>query len=151
MCNEAAETCPWTLEHVPDNLKMQEMCDETVCGGPWNMRYIPDWFVTQQQIKIWHDNAYYCNDDSLIRWYEGHLKRKAQKEKLKEELVPFAWHPSLWWDWCMCLLLGIHHVGGIGACQKTKRGIQNNCGHKHGLFCIWWPNTKNFLTKKNYK
>ena len=28
-------------------------------------------------------------------------KRKAQKAKLKEELMRVAWHPSRWWDSCV--------------------------------------------------
>ena len=28
-------------------------------------------------------------------------KIKGQKAKIKEELLPTAWHPSRWWDWCM--------------------------------------------------
>ena len=28
-------------------------------------------------------------------------KRKPQKAKIKEELLPIAWHPSRWWDWCI--------------------------------------------------
>ena len=36
-----------------------------------------------------------------MEWYEGYKKRKAQKAKIKEELIPIAWHPSRWWDWCM--------------------------------------------------
>ena len=28
-------------------------------------------------------------------------KRKAQKAKIKKELMPIAWHPSRYWDWCM--------------------------------------------------
>ena len=28
-------------------------------------------------------------------------KRKAQKAKIKEELLPIAWHPLTWWDWCV--------------------------------------------------
>ena len=64
------------------------------------MRYVPDWFLTHQQIKIWHDNDDYCNDDEIIEWYQGYQKRKTQKAKIKEELLPIAWHPSRWWDWC---------------------------------------------------
>ena len=77
------------------------MCNEAVRGGPWNLRHISDWFVTEQQIKIWHDDAYYCNDDRLISWYKGHLKQKAQKTKIKDKLMPIAWHPSRYWDWYM--------------------------------------------------
>ena len=28
-------------------------------------------------------------------------KRRAQKAKIKEELMPIAWHTSRWWDWCV--------------------------------------------------
>ena len=31
----------------------------------------------------------------------GYQKRKAQKGPLKEELLPIAWHPSRYWDWCI--------------------------------------------------
>ena len=30
--------------------------------------------LTQQQIKIWHDNDDYCDDDELIEWY--HVSQK---------------------------------------------------------------------------
>ena len=62
---------------------------------------IPDWFVTHQQIKIWHDSNKYCDDDELIKGYKGYKKRKAQKVQIKKELMPVAWHPSRWWDWCV--------------------------------------------------
>ena len=29
------------------------------------------------------------------------IKNKAQKASIKEGLLPIAWHPSRWWDWCM--------------------------------------------------
>ena len=76
------------------------MCNEAVHGGSWNLRHVPDWFVTKQQIKLWHDDAYYCNDDRLIRRSNRYKRRKAQKTLIKEELMPIAWHPS-YWDWCM--------------------------------------------------
>ena len=65
------------------------------------MQFVPDWFATQQQLKIWHDDDDYCNDDELIEWYNGYQKRKAQKAQIKEELMPIAWHPSRWWGWCV--------------------------------------------------
>ena len=57
--------------------------------------------VTHQQIKIWHDNDDYCNDDEVIKWYEGYQKHKVQKAQIKKELMPVAWHQSRWWDWCV--------------------------------------------------
>ena len=46
-------------------------------------------------------NDGYCNDDELIKWYNGYQKRKAQKASIKEELMSIAWHPSRYWDCCM--------------------------------------------------
>ena len=60
-----------------------------------------DWFVTHQQIKIWHDNDDYCNDDGLMEWYNGYKALKAQKASIKEGLLPIAWHPSRYWYWCV--------------------------------------------------
>ena len=57
--------------------------------------------MTQQQIKSWDEDDYYCDDDKIVKWYEGHQKRKAQKAKIKDELMPIAWYPSRWWDWCV--------------------------------------------------
>ena len=63
------------------------------------MIYVPDWFVTQQQVKLWHDDDDY--DEIMIRWYDGYKKWKAQKAKIKEELMPIIWDQSRWWDWCV--------------------------------------------------
>ena len=89
-----ARGCPWLIDHVPDDFKTQEMCTKTLELCPWSLEYIPDWFVTKEQIKLWHD-------DRLLKWYEGYQKRKAQKTSRKEGLMPIAWHPSRYWDWCM--------------------------------------------------
>ena len=106
MCDKSIEIEPFTLWHVPDNLKTKKMCIRAVEAGLGLLEYVPDWFVTQQQIKIWRDDdeycdAEYCDDDELIKWYDGYQKRKAQKAKTKEELLPIAWHPDHVMDWCM--------------------------------------------------
>ena len=77
------------------------MCNNAVRMNPWLLNYVPDWFVTQGQIRLWHDDYYHCNDNEIIDWFEGHQKRKAQKAKIKDELMPTVWHPSRWWDWCV--------------------------------------------------
>ena len=82
------------------------------------LKYVPDWFVTDQQIKIWHDNDYDCNDGKLIEWHKSYQKRKTQKAKIKEELLPIAWHPSRYWDWCTS--------------EDEKKKRQKNYGHRHG-------------------
>ena len=34
-------------------------------------------------------------------WRDAYIKRKTQKAKIKKELMPVAWHPDRWWDWCV--------------------------------------------------
>ena len=101
MCNGAVKADPWQLEYVPDHLKAQEMFNEAVRRESWNLRHVLDWLVTQQQMKIWHDDAYYCNDNEMIEWYDGYKKRKVQKASIKEELMSITWYPSRYCTWCM--------------------------------------------------
>ena len=101
MCDKAIEEDPGTLEFVPGHLKTQEFCDKAVEDDSYSLQYIPDWFVTQQQIDVWYDDDYVYNDDEVIECYKGYKKREAQKASIKKELIPIAWHPSRWWDWCM--------------------------------------------------
>ena len=49
---------------------------------------------SHQQIDVWYDDDDYCDDDDIIDWYNGYQKRKAQKAKIKEELLPITWHPD---------------------------------------------------------
>ena len=97
MCNEAVQGDPWTLGHIPDQYKTQEMCNEAVQREPEVLEYVPDWFVTLQ--KMWYEE--FDDDDVLITWRDAYIKRKAQKAKIKEELMPVAWHPDQWWNWCV--------------------------------------------------
>ena len=92
---------PRILPFLPHRFKTRQMCEKAVKKYLWLLKYVPDWFVTHQQIKIWHDNDDYCNDDELIEWYDDYKVRKAQKASIKEELLPIAWHPSRYWDWCV--------------------------------------------------
>ena len=110
MCDYAIEKCLWVLKDVPDHLKTEKMCDKVVWGDPFSLQFVPDWFVTQQQLKLWHYYDDYCNDDDddddddddvLIKWYHDYQKHKAQKAKIKDELMPIAWHPPWWWNWCV--------------------------------------------------
>ena len=89
------------LNDISDYLKTQKMCDKAVKDDPSSLQLVPNWFVTQQQRDMWYDDDYWYHDDDIIEWYEGHLKRKAQKVKIKDELMPIAWHPSRWWDRCI--------------------------------------------------
>ena len=98
ICNEVVSIYPFLLKHVPDHLKIKKLCNEAIQKRPCLLEYVPDWFVTQGQIKLWHDdNGYY----KFIEWYDSYIKRRAQKASIKEELLPIALHPSRWWDWCV--------------------------------------------------
>ena len=101
MCKKAVEAVQSWLERVSDNFKTKGMCNKAVQKIPHLLEYVPDWFVTQGQIKLWHDDACYCNADRLDKWYDGYQKRKTQKTKIKDKLMPVAWHPSRRWDWCV--------------------------------------------------
>ena len=92
---------PMASERIPDRLKTQKMCSKTLKDDTYYLQFVPDWFVTQQQLKIWHDDDDYCNVDELIKRYEGHQKRKAQKAKIKEKHLPIASHPDRVMDWCI--------------------------------------------------
>ena len=74
----------------------------------------------------------YDDEDNFFDCYEGYQKRKAQKVKIKEELLPIAWHPSRYWDWCVP--------------EDEKQEIKN-CGHKAWVILYLMTGYKNFLTK----
>ena len=95
MCKKLVEENPWLLEYVPNHFMTQKMCDDVVHRKPWLLEYIPDWFVREQQIGPRDD------DDVIIKWYNVYQKRRAQKAKIKEELLSIAWHPDRVMDWCM--------------------------------------------------
>ena len=101
MCKEVTEVDPWQLKNVPNHFKTQEMCDKAVRDYLFSLQFVPDFFVTQGQIDIWYEDDYVYNGNEMIKWYEGHQKRKAQKAKIKGELLPIAWHLNCVMDWCM--------------------------------------------------
>ena len=57
------------------------MGNNAVRMDPWFLQSVPDWFVTQEQIDVWYADDDYCNDYELIKWYEGHQKRRARRHK----------------------------------------------------------------------
>ena len=72
------------LKKVDKVLKTRGMCIKAVEKYLWLLKYVPDYFVTHEQIKIWHDNDDYCNDDELIEWYKGYQKHRAHKAQIKK-------------------------------------------------------------------
>ena len=114
MCNEAVQSDNEVLECDPDQYKTQEMCNEAVEKKPRVLKFVPDQFVTQEMwhkavkkkpeiLRFIHDqfvNHEYFHD-VLITWRDAYIKRKAQRAKIKEELMPIACHPDRWWNWCV--------------------------------------------------
>ena len=86
------------LRYVPDQYKTRQVCQKAVEKDPSPLGYVPDWFVPGEWACMWYDESdYWAGDENnFFRWYEGYKKRKAQKAKMKEELMPTAWHPSRW-------------------------------------------------------
>ena len=83
MCDDAVMEDLCVLEFVFDNFKAQEMCDKAVKEDPFSLVCVPDWFVTQQKVKLWHDDDNFY-DDEIIEWYNDCEKRKAQKVQIKK-------------------------------------------------------------------
>ena len=100
MC-KGVHFCPSLIGHVPDHFKTQEICNKAIDIDLYSLRFVPDWFVSQEM----HDSddwliRWWCNN-RLIKWYDGYKKQNTQKASIKEGLLPIAWHPSRYWDWCM--------------------------------------------------
>ena len=79
--NMRVRRAPDPSEDMPDHFKTLEMCNKAVEAGPCLLKFVPTHFRT------------HC-----LKIVE---KQKAQKASTKEELMPIAWHPSHWWDWCV--------------------------------------------------
>ena len=76
------------------------MCNDAVDAKPWLLLYVPDYFITQEmRTKAVKEIPWLLTD--VDTWYEGYIKRKAMKKNIKEELMPIAWHPDRYWDWCV--------------------------------------------------
>ena len=85
----------YTLEYI---LGIQEKYNKRVRREPHSLEYIPDDYKTQEMCKKAVEA-----DSCLLKFVPVHLrthcfkvvkKRKAQKAKIKEELMRVAWHPS---------------------------------------------------------
>ena len=96
-----------TLKHKKCALRL---CDKAVKDDSSSLQFFPDWFVAREQIDMLYDDYYdddgdHWDDDSdedkFFEWYDGYKKRKAQKAKIKKELMPITWYPSRCWDWCV--------------------------------------------------
>ena len=81
MCIKAVEVDPWQQNDVPDHFKTKNMCDDVAWGDPFSLGFILDWFVTQEQVKLWHDYDDYYDDYKLVEWCDGYQKRNTGKQR----------------------------------------------------------------------
>ena len=63
-------------------------------------------YIDLNKINLDDNNYDKVNPDTIIHvrhlaWYIKFEKRKALKKKLNEELMPIAWHPKRWLNFCM--------------------------------------------------
>ena len=68
------------------------------CAKLWLLEYVPDWFVKRGWMLMWYGDD---DEDKFFECYNGCKKRKAQKANIKKEVLPIAWHPLRYWDWCI--------------------------------------------------
>ena len=47
-------------------LKHKKMCDKAAKDDSSSLQLVPDWFVTYQQVKIWHNDDDYDDDDARL-------------------------------------------------------------------------------------
>ena len=36
-----------------------------------------------------------------MAWRSGYKQHKSCKKDISKEMMPVAWHPTRWWDWCV--------------------------------------------------
>ena len=109
MCNDIMHTMPDAFHLIPDRFKTQKMCDQAIKEDSSSLQFVPDWFLTRDWMQMWYDDYYDDDGDhwgndaeaKFFEWYDGYKKRKFQKASIKKELIPVAWHPSIYWDRCM--------------------------------------------------
>ena len=112
MCNKEVEEETCSLVFIPNRFKTQEMLNGVVCREPYTLLYVPDHFITQEmceEVMRVRSAAFFLILDRFktqeicikAAGTMGIKKRQAQKAKIKDKLMPIAWHPDLVMDWCM--------------------------------------------------
>lgn len=97
MCSKAVNL--YMLGYVPNEYKTQEMCEKPICSDScilfcnWFLQFVSDWLFTT---KILEDFG-----GGWSEWFDNQKHCKSQKVWMKHKLLPVAWYPSQWWDWCV--------------------------------------------------
>ena len=81
------------FQYVPEHFITPKKCVTRLVRENNDMfKYVPDWFVTAEMLEKYQDEE--------MAGLKSYKQRKAQKAKIKEELLPVAWHPDRVIDWC---------------------------------------------------
>ena len=109
MCESVIKENIYFFDGIPDELKTQEMCERAVETRPTLFfEDVPDYFVTLKILELCKNATAEEGEDyrNRIRKLKAmtciveYKQRKAKKAKIKEELLPVAWHPDCVIDWC---------------------------------------------------
>ena len=115
MCKSAVERNIWHFDSIPDEFKTQEMCERTVETRPTLFfEDVPEYFLMPKMFELCEypiaeeeveEEEEYVNRERVQKLIamvcvEACKQRKVQKTKIKEELLPIAWHPDRAIDWC---------------------------------------------------
>ena len=123
MCGKAVDDCEVALKFISDwflTSEMLEKLDNALHANGDILFYFEDFdkvtlFACHRHIlavdldKInLDDDKNFSEDDPdtlihvrLLAGRNGFKKRKVLNKKIGEELMPIAWHPKRWWNFCM--------------------------------------------------
>ena len=90
MCTDSVKRNACMFIYVPEQLKNREMSEFVVKKYAWLFQFVPDCFISAEMLEKFQDDG----------WLEAYKHRKAQKAKIKEEVLPVAYHPDCVIDWC---------------------------------------------------
>ena len=89
MYNKVVGRGLYTLRHVPDHLKTQEVCDKAVHTEPRSLVYVPDHFNTQEMCsEAVHGDPY------TLKYVPDNLKTHEMYNRAVEKFFDHL----IWWD-----------------------------------------------------
>ena len=67
-----------------------------VLKDPGELEYVSHQFITPEMLQDFDNDDY-----ELAEWFNAHKQSNTEKGKIKDELIPTAWHPTIMPDCCM--------------------------------------------------
>ena len=121
MCDKAVDDSLATLKLIPDWFVTSKMIKKlyTALYADKNILYFNDdsgnVVLSRNETGILNIDLNNINLDNnfdedypdtiilirLLAWHIKFEKRKEFEKKISEELIPTAWHPKRWWNFCM--------------------------------------------------